>query len=594
MSRPSLPAPLAVVVAVFHNASLRRVLAAFIGFSLAEWATWIAILVYAFNRGGATETGIAALIQLAPSAVVAPLAASFGDRMRRERALLIAYLVQVAAMGATGVLLLVDAPAWIVYLGAAAAASSITLTRPIQAAILPSISRTPSELTAANVAAGGIATASMLVGPALAGLALAFTGSATVFLGAAVVELVSAVLVRGIHPIDGDQVVERPVAGWRSALPEALDGLGMLLREQQPRAVLSVLGRRRDPVGRAGRVHRGAGARCAGARRIGRRLPERCAGSRRAGRRRAQRQPHRTSRAGRPAGTGRAALVIAPGRASACSRAFRRRPAMLALAGVGRVVMDVTATTLLQRATDSRMLARLFGVLEGIHMASLAVGSIVAPLLIALTGERGAFLLAATAMLLAAASAWPTMRRLDDAAVARPREVALLRSIPMFAPLGAPAIERLAAAMVPVHAHTGSAVVRQGDPGDHFYIITDGRVAVSIDGQRVREEGPGESFGEIALLRNVPRTATRRGTGGDPAHLAGPHNIPGGGDRSARQRGGGRGDGGTPPRGGGRNPRQRRIPSMRARDLGIVIGQLPTGRLNAITDVAGVRVGHRP
>ena len=111
-------------------------------------------------------------------------------------------------------------------------------------------------------------------------------------------------------------------------------------------------------------------------------------------------------------------------------------------------------------------------------------------------------------MLLAAASAWPTMRRLDDAAVARPREVSLLRSIPMFAPLGVPAIEQLAAAMVPVHAHTGSAVVRQGDPGDHFYIITGGRVAVSIDGRQVREEGPGESFGEIALLRNVPRTAT--------------------------------------------------------------------------------------
>ena len=82
----------------------------------------------------------------------------------------------------------------------------------------------------------------MLVGPALAGLALAFTGSATVFLGAAAVELVSAVLVRGIHPIDGDQVLDRPVAGWRHALPDALDGLGMLLRERQPRAVLSVLG----------------------------------------------------------------------------------------------------------------------------------------------------------------------------------------------------------------------------------------------------------------------------------------------------------------------------------------------------------------
>lgn len=507
MSRPSLPAPLAVVTAVFHNASLRRVLAAFIGFSLAEWATWIAILVYAFNRGGATETGIAALIQLAPSAFVAPLAASFGDRMRRERALLIAYLVQVAAMGATGVLLLVDAPAWIVYLGAAVAASSITLTRPIQAAILPSISRTPSELTAANVAAGGIATASMLVGPALAGLALAFTGSATVFLGAAGVELVSAVLVRGIHPIDGDQVLDRPVAGWRSALPDALDGLGMLLRERQPRAVLSVLGAAAIlwgaldvfivvlaldvlALGESGVGYLNAALGAGGL--LGAAFSVSFIG--------------RRGLVG-PLGLG-VLLWSLPLAALGLLSSVPAAAAMLALAGVGRVVMDVTATTLLQRATDSRMLARMFGALEGIHMASLAVGSIVAPLLIAVAGQRGAFVLAATAMLLAAATAWPTVRRLDDAAVARPREVSLLRSIPMFAPLGVPAIEQLAAAMVPVHAHTGSAVVRQGDPGDHFYIITGGRVAISIDGRQVREEGPGESFGEIALLRNVPRTAT--------------------------------------------------------------------------------------
>jgi hypothetical protein len=154
------------------------------------------------------------------------------------------------------------------------------------------------------------------------------------------------------------------------------------------------------------------------------------------------------------------------------------------------------------------MLSRLFGVLEGIHMGSLAIGSIAAPALIALTGERGAFLVAGSAMLLAGIVAWPALRRLDSTGVARPRELELLRRIPMFAPLGPAAIERLAAALVPVHAHEGSLVVRQGEPGDHFFIITQGRVTVSIDGRRIREEGPGESFGEIALLRNVPRTAT--------------------------------------------------------------------------------------
>ena len=90
MSPARLPAPLAATAAVFHNRSLRRVLLAFIGFSLAEWGSWIAILVYAYGRGGAAEAGLAALVQLAPSAVVAPVAASLGDRMRRERALLVA------------------------------------------------------------------------------------------------------------------------------------------------------------------------------------------------------------------------------------------------------------------------------------------------------------------------------------------------------------------------------------------------------------------------------------------------------------------------------------------------------------------------
>jgi hypothetical protein len=181
---------------------------------------------------------------------------------------------------------------------------------------------------------------------------------------------------------------------------------------------------------------------------------------------------------------------------------------LLAAAGLGRVVMDVAGRTLLQRVAHDHMLSRLFGLLEGVHMGSLAIGSIAAPALIVLTGERGAFLVAGALMLLAAALVWPVLRRLDVAAVARPRELALLRGIPMFAPLGPAAIERLAAGLVPVHAHQGSQVVLQGEPGEHFYIITDGQVAISIDGRHVRDEGPGESFGEIALLRNVPRTAS--------------------------------------------------------------------------------------
>jgi MFS family permease len=501
-----LPSSLAVIAAVLHNASLRRVLLAFIGFSLAEWSSWIAILVYAFNRGGATETGIAALIQLAPSAIVAPLAASIGDHIRRDRALLMAYLAQSASMLVTAVALMTNAPAPVVYVAAAVAATSITLTRPIQAAMLPSLSRTPSELTAANVAAGVIETGSMLVGPILSGIALALTGSGAVFLGSAVVTLAGAALIRGTRLLDegGEQ---RPATVWRALLPETLSGFRTLVRVREPRAVLLVLAAAAVlwgaldvfivvlaldilSIGESGvgllNAALGAGGLIGAAATlmlIGRRGLS------------------------VPLAAG-ILLWSLPLAAIGLLPNFTLVLVLLAMAGLGRVVMDVAGRTLLQRVADDRILSRLFGLLEGVHMGSLAIGSIVAPALIALTGERGAFILAGVGMLVAAATTRPVLRRLDATGIARPRDIELLRGIPMFAPLGAAAIERLAAGLMPMHAHQGRAVVRQGEPGHQFFIVTQGRVAVSIDGRHVRDEGPGEWFGEIALLRNVPRTAT--------------------------------------------------------------------------------------
>jgi CRP-like cAMP-binding protein len=109
-----------------------------------------------------------------------------------------------------------------------------------------------------------------------------------------------------------------------------------------------------------------------------------------------------------------------------------------------------------------------------------------------------------------AAALWRPLRRGDDVGIARPRELALLRSQPIFAPLGPTELEHLAAHLVPAHVNAGSVVIRQGEPGEHFFMVVSGRVAVDVDGRQVREEGRGESFGEIALLRNVPRTATVR------------------------------------------------------------------------------------
>jgi CRP-like cAMP-binding protein len=97
-----------------------------------------------------------------------------------------------------------------------------------------------------------------------------------------------------------------------------------------------------------------------------------------------------------------------------------------------------------------------------------------------------------------------------DARPADPRRLELLQAIPIFSPLSPPVLERLAARLTPVHAAEGEEIVRAGDHGDRFYVVDDGAVEVVLDGRPPKREAAGSYFGEIALLRDVPRTATVR------------------------------------------------------------------------------------
>jgi MFS family permease len=171
---------LGVVRTVSGNPGLLRVELAFVGFNLAEWATWVSILAYAYQVGGAAATGLVALVQLVPAALVAPLAAVAGDRYRRERVLLGGYLAQALAMTATAAALLAEAPVPLVYGLAALAATAITVTRPAQSALLPTLARTADELTAANVACGWTESISVLAGTSLAALLLEVSGPGAV------------------------------------------------------------------------------------------------------------------------------------------------------------------------------------------------------------------------------------------------------------------------------------------------------------------------------------------------------------------------------------------------------------------------------
>jgi len=493
------------LVAALANPSIRRVVIAFGAFNFGEWATWVAVLVYAFERGGATEAGLVAFVMLVPAAIIAPIAASLLGRYRRERALLIAYVVQTIVMTAGAVAFFADAPAAVIYPIATLTSMSVTLARPANGAILPSLARTPAELTAANVASGTIQNASIAVAPIAAGLILTAAGTGAVFLICAAGILVGATLVATIRT----ETDEPPIPGDASATAEVFAGLRFLADTSGPRTVVSLIASAAFIEGALDVLVMvvaidlvGAGATEVGA---------------------------LTSAAGLGGIIGAAAAVALVGRARLAGpfalglltwgipvALLGVVPGMITglvaflVAGAGRGALDVAGRTLLQRVTPDAALPGVFGVLEGAYMGTIAIGSIAVPAIMALAGPSSTLVVVGLVLPVVVLVTWRPLRRADAAAVVHVRELELLRADPLFEPLAPPTIERLSANLVPLQVSAGTWVIREGEVGDRFYIVDEGDVEVEIDGRTVRRQGPGSSFGEIALLRDVPRTASVR------------------------------------------------------------------------------------
>jgi MFS family permease len=182
--------------------------------------------------------------------------------------------------------------------------------------------------------------------------------------------------------------------------------------------------------------------------------------------------------------------------------------ALLIVVGASRALLDVASRTLMQRSVPAQLLGRVFGVLEGLTMAGLAVGALLVPALVHLGGSRLALLGVAAVLPLAAAVGGRGLFGLDSGTPAPVVQIALLRSLPLFAELPAPALEGLAGALTPVTVPAGTVLIRQGDPGDAYYAIAAGELDARQDGHFLRRCGRGEGVGEIALLRAIPRTAT--------------------------------------------------------------------------------------
>jgi MFS family permease len=487
---------------VFTNPNLRRVEVSWGGTVSAYWMFIVTLAFYAYQRGGPGAVGLVGVLRLLPSFFAAPFGAMLGDRYPRERVIVGINLARSLAIAGASLAAFMDAPAGVVYAFATLMGLLQSTFRPTQAALLPLLARTPQELTAANLVLTTIESVGLFLGPAAGGLLLAATGAETVFAVSAGIFLSAALLLAGVRP---DRVLE-PVALRGSFLHEALAGFRTVLHDARLRLIIGLYGLQTLAAGAINVLVVVVALEMLGLGKAGIGFLNSAVGV-----------------GGLLGGVAAVALVARPRLASAFGLGLvlaaapvalvaavpETAPALvlLALVGLGITIVDVAGLTLLQRAVPDEVLTRVMGVVQSVFVGTLGLGAVLAPVLIDLLGNRGALAVTGTVIPLVALLAWPRLRALDSVA-APPQHVDLLRSISIFRPLPVPTVEQLAGELRPMRVAAGEDVIRQGDRGDRFYIVSDGEAEVRVDGRPVEPLHAGEFFGEIALLRDVPRTAT--------------------------------------------------------------------------------------
>jgi MFS family permease len=492
--------------AVQARTGVRRVLAAYALFCLVEMAMWIAIILYAFAEGGAVLAGVVAVAQLVPSAVLAPMLAGLAERLPRGRALTLAYLGVTATVAWTLAALAAESSIWVVTVAAGTSVTAIAVARPLHYAVLPSLAVGPDDLVSSISLSSMAEGLALFAGPILAGIGTQAYGTWSVVAACTVAAAVSTVLVLRLGLASAAPVHHGGEA--ESPLREAFGGFASLRGDRGAIALMVVLTTffvfigAMDVLGVAysedvlGLGHSGSGL-LIGAAGIGAFVGAAIAAS--FVRRRELTPVILVS--GVLLGAGLAAVAL-----------FSLLPpamAVLAIGGLAGQLLMVAGRTLLQRSTDDSVIARVFAVQESTSLLGLALGSALAPVLVALISARGAFLPLGLGIVVTTFVCAAFIRSLDARAVYRPAEMELLRSVPFLGVLPPYELERLAKNVTWREVPEGTVVVTEGEPGRDFFIVDDGTLTVSVGGAATTAElaAPGW-FGEIALLQDVPRTAT--------------------------------------------------------------------------------------
>lgn len=488
---------------VLRLPQIRRIELAYLLASTAEFGTWVAVLLYAHRQGGAEMVGVAAVVQLLPAAVIAPVISAASDRYRRDWPLRGIYLAQTVAHGVVGVAMITGRPLVLTLALATVAATLVASTRPAHGSLIPDLASHPHEVTAANVVTSTADALGVLLGPALAAVILIDGAPGHVFLfmaGAMAAAVVLTVGVRGRVP---PPRIEQPARRQLAA------GVGAMASDRGLRSLVTIGAAYYTVVGAMdvlvvilavevlGWGDEGAGA-LASAVGLGALIGALIA----------------TSLVGRRLLRAlQLAVLLAAVPLYGLGWVSEGALLLVFVAAVGLQWIDLIVRTLLQRAAPASVLARVLGVHEGLAAFSLALGSITVSLLFSRAGATATLVVIGSLLPAAVIALRRQVAQVDRSVPLHLTELRLLRQVPMFAHLSPLVLEGLAAELAPHEVESDVVVVREGDPGDTLFVIAGGEFAVSKGDRELARLVVGDVFGEIALLHDVPRTATVRSTG---------------------------------------------------------------------------------
>lgn len=487
------------------TAPLRRIQAAWVTSAVGSWVFFVALAVYAYDAGGAVAVGLAALVRMVPAGIAAPLAGLLVDRRSRRDVLVASLVGRALVLSALATAVAAGAPLALVLPLAALFTIASTAHRPAQAALLPGLVDTPRQLGACNAIWSGLDNGAFLVGSLIGGVLIATAGTGAAF---AVTALLFALAALPVARIPRDPVPQHRERGaGASAAGEVLTGFRTVAADRPLRLVvgfltaatviegivdvlivvvaLELLDLASAGVGWLNACW-GAGGLLGG-----------IAALVLLGRGRLAR--------GLAAGGTMVGLALI-GIALVASPVVAG--ALLVVLGLGYALIEVAGLSLLQRLSSDDVLGRAFAVVESTYWFATGIGAMVAPALVALLGVRGALVAAGACLPLLVLLRSAALARLEAGAPVPERAFRALRAVPAFAPLALATVENVSRRVTEVHVDAGQVVIREGDAGDRFYVIAEGVAAIERGGAPLRDRGPGDFFGEIALLRDIPRTAT--------------------------------------------------------------------------------------